>query len=42
MAGTSRETVSRTLKLFEDKALVKRENRDLKIYNFDDFRQAFS
>ena len=42
MAGTSRETVSRTLKLLEDKAWVKRENRDLIIYNFDTFRQAFS
>ncbi len=42
MAGTSRETVSRTLKLLENKAMVKRENRDLTIYNFDTFRQAFS
>ena len=42
MAGTSRETVSRTLKLLEEKLLVKREGRDLTIYNFDAFRQAFS
>ena len=42
MAGTSRETVSRTLKLLEEKLLVKRESRDLTIYNFDGFRQAFS
>ena len=42
MAGTSRETVSRTLKLLEKKLLVKREGRDLTIYNFDAFRQAFS
>ena len=42
MAGTSRETVSRTLKLLEEKSMVKRENRDLIIYNFDTFRQAFS
>jgi len=42
MAGTSRETVSRTLKLLEDKLLVKRQTRDLTIYNFDAFRQAFS
>jgi len=42
MAGTSRETVSRTLKLLEDKLLVKRQSRDLTIYNFDAFRQAFS
>ena len=42
MAGTSRETVSRTLKLLEDKKLVRRENRNLTIYNFDAFRQAFA
>ncbi|MEA1882755.1 MAG: Crp/Fnr family transcriptional regulator [Candidatus Marinimicrobia bacterium] len=42
MAGTSRETVSRTLKLLEDKALVKRDGRNITIYNFDAFRQAFS
>jgi CRP-like cAMP-binding protein len=34
MAGTSRETVSRTLKLLEDKKLVRRKNRNLTIYNF--------
>ena len=42
MAGTSRETVSRTLKLLEDKKLVRRENRNLTIYNYDTFRQAFA
>ena len=42
MAGTSRETVSRTLKLLEDKKLVSRENRNLTIYNYDAFRQAFA
>jgi len=42
MAGTSRETVSRTLKLLEDKKLVRRKNRNLTIYNFDAFRQAFA
>jgi CRP/FNR family cyclic AMP-dependent transcriptional regulator len=42
MAGTSRETVSRTLKLLEDKSLVNREKRDLTIYNFDSFCQIFS
>jgi len=42
MAGTSRETVSRTLKLLEDKKLVRRENRNLTIYNYDAFRQAFT
>ena len=42
MAGTSRETVSRTLKLLEEKKLVRRENRNLTIYNYDAFRQAFA
>jgi CRP-like cAMP-binding protein len=42
MAGTSRETVSRTLKLLEDKKLVRRKNRNLTIYNFDAFRRVFS
>lgn len=42
MAGTSRETVSRTLKLLEDKKLVRRDNRNLTIYNFDAFRRAFA
>ena len=41
MAGTSRETVSRTLKLLEEKKLVRRKNRNLTIYNFDTFRQVF-
>ena len=42
MAGTSRETVSRTLKLLEEKDLIKKEGKDLIIYKFDEFRQIFS
>jgi CRP/FNR family cyclic AMP-dependent transcriptional regulator len=42
MAGTSRETVSRTLKLLEDKSLIMKENRVLTIFNFDSFRKTFS
>jgi len=42
MAGTSRETVSRTLKLLEEKSFIKKANRDLTIYNFDAFRINFS
>jgi len=42
MAGTSRETVSRTLKLLEDKKLVKRNGGDIAIFNFNTFRQSFS
>ena len=42
MAGTSRETVSRTLKILEDKKLLLKDGKDLIIYNFDEFRQLFS
>ena len=42
MAGTSRETVSRTLKLLEEKDLIKKHGKDLIIYKFDEFRQLFS
>jgi len=42
MAGTSRETVSRTFKLLEEKGLVAREGRNLTIYNFNQFTKTFS
>ena len=42
MAGTSRETVSRTFKLLEEKGLVTREGRKLTIYNFNQFTKTFS
>jgi len=42
MAGTSRETVSRTFKLLEEKGLVTREGRKLTIYNFNQFSKTFS
>ena len=42
MAGTSRETVSRTIKLFEEKKLLLRDGRSLIIYDFNSFRQSFS
>ena len=42
MAGTSRETVSRTLKILEDKKLLQKDGKDLIIFNFDEFRQLFS
>lgn len=42
MAGTSRETVSRTLKILEDKKLIKRDGRKLIIFKFNNFRQHFS
>ena len=42
MAGTSRETVSRTLNLLETKNLLKRDGRNLTIYKFDLFVHAFS
>ena len=42
MAGTSRETVSRTFKLLEEKGLLTREGRKLTIYNFNQFTKTFS
>ena len=42
MAGTSRETVSRTLKLLEEKELIKRDGRKITIYNFNSFAKYFS
>ena len=42
MAGTSRETVSRTFKLLEEKGLLSRKGRDLLIYNFSQFSKTFS
>lgn len=42
MAGTSRETVSRTIKLFEEKKLLLRDGRSLIVYDFNSFRQSFS
>ncbi len=41
MAGTSRETVSRTLKLLEEKGYIHRDGRKLTIYNFNSFRRLF-
>jgi len=42
MAGTSRETVSRTFKLLEEKGLLFRQGRQLVIYNFNQFSKTFS
>ena len=42
MAGTSRETVSRTIKLFEDKKILTRKGRALSIYDFNSFKKSFS
>jgi len=42
MAGTSRETVSRTFKLLEEKGLLSRQGRHLVIYNFNQFSKTFS
>ncbi len=42
MAGTSRETVSRTFKLLEDQNLLKRSGRNLVIYDFSSFQKYFS
>tara|TARA_B100001146_G_scaffold74793_1_gene66336 strand:+ start:19231 stop:19911 length:681 start_codon:yes stop_codon:yes gene_type:complete len=42
MAGTSRETVSRTFKLLEEKGLLSRQGRQLVIHNFNQFSKTFS
>jgi len=42
MAGTSRETVSRVFKHFEDLGYIKKEGRKLLILNFEDFVKRFS
>ena len=41
MAGTSRETVSRMLKLLEDKSLISRKAHTLSILDYTKFRNAF-
>lgn len=42
MAGTSRETVSRTLKLLEDKGHITKEGHKLTIIDYEDFKKAFN
>ena len=41
MAGTSRETVSRTLVLFEQNGLIQREGRQLTIVDYMQFQKEF-
>ena len=41
MAGTSRETVSRVLKLFEDRMLVSKRGHTLKISDYKFFKRIF-
>lgn len=42
MAGTSRETISRTLHSFAKKGLVELEGSKLKIINYEKFKELFS
>ncbi|NQU27062.1 MAG: Crp/Fnr family transcriptional regulator [Candidatus Marinimicrobia bacterium] len=42
MAGTSRETVSRTLKLLEEKGYIERTGKILIVHKFDQFRRVFT
>lgn len=42
MAGTSRETVSRTLKLLEDKNFITKEGHKLTILDYEKFKKTFS
>ena len=41
MAGTSRETVSRTLAILEEKGYIHRDKRILTIFDFNSFRKVF-
>ncbi|MEE9166531.1 MAG: Crp/Fnr family transcriptional regulator [Candidatus Neomarinimicrobiota bacterium] len=41
MAGTSRETVSRTMKLFEREGMIQRRGRRLKIFDYSQFKRTF-
>ena len=41
MAGTSRETISRTLHSFAKKGYVELDGAKLKILNFDKFRDSY-
>ncbi len=41
MSGTSRETVSRTLKLFKDRKECTRKGRTLTIYDLDSFKRKY-
>ncbi|MDP4116134.1 MAG: Crp/Fnr family transcriptional regulator [Bacteroidota bacterium] len=42
MAGTSRETISRTLHLFAKKGLVELEGSKLRIMNYEKFKEAYT
>ncbi|MBS1271732.1 MAG: CRP-like cAMP-activated global transcriptional regulator [Candidatus Marinimicrobia bacterium] len=42
MAGTSRETVSRTLKLLEDKGYIQKDGHSLTILDYEGFKKTFS
>jgi CRP-like cAMP-binding protein len=42
MAGTSRETISRTLHSFSKKGLVELEGSTLKILNYQKFKELFN
>ncbi|MFQ6608753.1 MAG: Crp/Fnr family transcriptional regulator [Fidelibacterota bacterium] len=41
MAGTSRETVSRMLKILEEKGLIKRSSHSLSILDYSQFKRTF-
>ncbi|MCF7803497.1 MAG: Crp/Fnr family transcriptional regulator [Candidatus Marinimicrobia bacterium] len=42
MAGTSRETVSRTLKLLEDKGFIAKDGHKVVIHDYNEFKKHFS
>jgi DNA-binding MarR family transcriptional regulator len=42
MAGTSRETVSRMMKILEEKGFIKRSGHNLSILDYSQFKRTFN
>ena len=41
MAGTSRETISRVMNMFEEEGIIKREQGKFILYNYDEFKEKY-
>ena len=41
MAGTSRETISRVMHMFEEEGIIKREQGKFILYNYDEFKEKY-
>ena len=42
MAGTSRETVSRTINILEEEGFIKRDGKDLSVVDYDRFKRELT